>query len=260
LLSSQLFRVWSVVVILRFEQVCRSYQRRGGSKIGLDQVSFELEGGQIMGIFGPSGAGKTTLLQVAAGLETPDSGIVTYKDERLDEMSTAQHRRYRRREVGCVWAGQPWVPGLSVCEHVELPLLIDGCESRVAGRLARKFLLACEADECADRTPEELSDGERQRVAIARALITEPRLLLVDGAVSGLSIIEQEQIMELLAELADKANVAVLVADTNAVQLLRVKPIIYMRDGKLIGTEPPNERGKLYKLPTPESHPSAADA
>ena len=248
------------MVILRFEQVCKSYQRRGGSKTALDHVSFELEGGQIMGIFGPSGAGKTTLLQVAAGLEALDSGIVTYKNERLDEMSTAQHRRYRRREVGCVWAGQPWIPGLSIREHVELPLLIDNYENRPAGRLARKFLLACEADECADLTPEELSDGERQRVAIARALITEPRLLLVDGAVSGLSIIEQEQIMELLDELASEANVAVLVADTNAGQLLRVKPIIYMRDGKLIGADPPDERGKLYKLPPPESQPSAADA
>ena len=93
------------------------------------------------------------------------------------------------------------MPGLSVHEHVELPLLVDGCETRVASRLARKFLLACEADQCVDLTPEELSDGERQRVAIARALVTEPRLLLVDGAVSGLSIVEQEAIMELLASL-----------------------------------------------------------
>jgi ABC-type lipoprotein export system ATPase subunit len=248
------------VRILRLEQVCMSYRRRGGSKVALDHVSFELERGQIMGIFGPSGAGKTTLLRIAAGLEAPDDGFVTYKDERLDEMSVKQHRRYRRREVRCVWAGQPWVPGLSVCEHVELPLLIDGCENRAAGHLARKFLLACEAEECADLAPEELSDGERQRAAIARALVTEPRLLLVDGAVSGLSIVEQEQIMELLAALAHEAKVAVLVADTNAGQLLRVDPIIYMRDGKLIGAEPPDERGKLYTLPMPASRSSAADA
>lgn len=248
------------MVILRLEEVCKSHLRRGGSKVALDHVSLELERGQIMGIFGPSGAGKTTLLRIAAGFETPDSGIVTYKDQRLDEMSVGERRRYRRREVGCVWAGEPWKPGLSVCEHVELPLLIDGCEKRAAGRLARKFLLACEAEKCAELNPEELSDGERQRVAIARALVTEPDLFLVDGAVSGLSIVEQEEIMELLAAIAYEAGMAVLVADTNAGQLLRVDPIIYMRDGKLIGAEPADERGKLYKLPTPASHPSAADA
>lgn len=247
-------------MILRLEQVCKSYQRRDGSKLALDHISLELERGQIMGIFGPSGAGKTTLLQIAAGLEAPDSGIVTYKGERLNEMSVGQHRRYRRREVGCVWTGQTWVPGLRVCEHVELPLLIDGCEGCAAGRVARKFLLACEADECADLDPEELSDGERQRVAIARALVTEPRLLLVDGAVSGLSIVEQEEIMALLASLAHDAKVAVLVADTGASQMLRANPVIYMRDGKLIGADPLDETGKLYTLPTPESQPSAADA
>jgi putative ABC transport system ATP-binding protein len=250
-----------VGVILRLEQVCKSYRRRGGGcKVALDHVSLELSRGQIMGIFGPSGAGKTTLLRIAAGFEAPDGGIVAYKDERIDEMSVAQHRRYRRREVGCVWTGEPWVPGLSVCEHVELPLLIDGCERRVAGRLARKFLLACEAEQCVDLDPEQLSDGERQRVAIARALVTEPRLLLVDGAVSGLSVVEQEAIMALLASLAYDAKVAVLVADTGAGEILRADPILYLRDGKLIGLGPIGEQGKLYTLPMPTSHPSAADA
>jgi putative ABC transport system ATP-binding protein len=247
-------------VILRLEQICKFYWRRTGCKVALDHVSLELNRGQIMGIFGPSGSGKTTLLRIAAGLVAPDSGVVTYKGERMDEMSVAQRRRYRRREVGCVWTGEPWVPGLSVREHVELPLLIDGCENHAAGRLARKFLLACDAEQCVDLDPEELSDGERQRVAIARALVTEPRLLLVDGAVSGLSVMEQEEIMALLASLAHEAKVAVLVADTGAGQILCADPVLYMRDGKLIGADPVDETGKLYTLPTPTSRPSAADA
>lgn len=246
-------------MILRLEQVCKSYRRRNGSKVALDHVSLELDRGQIMGIFGPSGAGKTTLLRTAAGLEASDSGIVSYKGEPLKEMSRDQHRRYRRREVGCVWTGTPWVPGLSVREHVELPLLIDGW-GRTARRVADKSLRVCEAGECADLDPDELSDGERQRVAIARALVTEPRLLLVDGAVSGLSIVEQEEIMALLASLAH-AKVAVLLTDTGASQMLRADPVIYMREGKLIGTDPLDETGKLYALPnSSQSHPFAADA
>jgi putative ABC transport system ATP-binding protein len=247
-------------MILRFAQVCKSYQRRTGRKVALDHVSLELTRGQIMGIFGPSGSGKTTLLRIAAGLEAPDGGVVTYNGERLDEMSVAHHRRYRRREVGCVWAGRSWMPGLSVREHVELPLLIDGYESRAARRLACRFLLACEAGQCIDLDPEELSDGECQRVAIARALVSEPRLLLVDGAVSGLSVVEQEEIMALLASLASDAKVAVLIADTGASQILRAEPVLYLRDGKIIGADPTDETGKLYTLPTPTSHPSAADA
>lgn len=247
-------------MILGLEQICKSYRRPDGPMVALDRVCLELSRGQIVGIFGPSGSGKTTLLRIAAGLEAPDSGAVTYKGERLDEMSEAQKRRYRRREVGCVWTGQPWAPGLSVLEHVELPLLVDGCENRVARRLASKFLLACEAEQCANLRPEELSEGERQRVAIARALVIEPRLLLVDGAVSGLSLLEQETIMTLLASLALDAKVAVLVADTGAGEMLRADPILYLRDGRLIGAEPIDQTGKLYTLPTATSRRSAADA
>lgn len=247
-------------MILRVERICKSYPRLGGRRVALDQISFELARGQIMGIFGPSGSGKTTLLRIAAGLEAADSGVVTYKGERIDEMSESQKRRYRRREVGCVWTGRPWLPGLSVLEHVELPLLVDGCETSVAKRLARKSLLACEAEQCVELNPDDLSDGELQRVAIARALVIEPRLLLVDGAVSGLSLVEQEAIMTLLALLALEAKVAVLVADTGAGEMLRADPILYLRDGKLINADPVDQTGKLYTLPTTMSRRVAADA
>jgi putative ABC transport system ATP-binding protein len=247
-------------MILGLERVSKRYPRPSGDRVALENVSLELGRGQIMGIFGPSGSGKTTLLRIAAGLEAPDGGVVTYKGERLDEMSAAQHRRYRRRETGCVWTGQPWAPGLSVLEHVALPLLVDGCEHRVARRQAHEVLLACEAEQCADLDPESLSDGERQRVAIARALIGEPRLLLADGVVSNLSVVEQEQIMTLLAALAREAKVAVLVTDTGAGAILYADPILYLRDGRLLSSDPPSEAGKLYTLPTAASRRSGADA
>lgn len=247
-------------MILSLERVSKSYQRADGTRTALDCVSLRLTRGQIAGIFGPSGAGKTTLLRLAAGLESPDSGVVAYKGEPVSEMSEAQRRRYRRREVGCVWSGQPWAPGLSVLEHVELPLLVDGCESRVARRTAEKFLLACDAEQCARVSPAELSEGERQRVAIARALVIEPRLLLVDGALSGLSLIERESTMALLASLATEAKVAVLLADTGADEMRLADPILYLRDGKLIGQDPGDGAGKLYTLPTAAARRSAADA
>jgi ABC-type lipoprotein export system ATPase subunit len=249
-----------VEVILRLEQVCKRYPHADRSRVALNRVSFELHRGQVMGIFGESGSGKTTLLRIAAGLEAPDSGVVTYKGECLAEMSIAQQRRYRRREVGCIWATQSWPPGLSVLEHVALPLLVDGCDYRAAERLSRKFLLACEAEQCIGVEPQKLSDGERQRVAIARALVIEPRMVFADGAVSNLSLVEQEEIMLLLRSLAREAKVAVLVTDTRSGSMLGAEPILYLREGKLAGGDPVAELGKVIRLPATASRRSAADA
>jgi ABC-type lipoprotein export system ATPase subunit len=248
-------------MILRLEAVSKRYVRSTGTpKVALDGVSVELDRGQIMGIFGPSGAGKTTLLKIAAGLQTPDAGAVTYNGERLDQMSGAERTRFRRREIACVWAAQPWQERLSVLDHVAMPLLVDRRAHRTAERRAREALLACEAEQCVDMELHELCDGERQRVAIARALVTEPRLLLADGPASSLSLIEQEGIMVLLSSLAREAKVAVLITDSDAEALLRAEPILYIADGKLVNPEPSSEPGRLYSFPPSRSRQAAADA
>jgi len=246
--------------MLRLEQISKRYDRPDGSRVALDGVSFELDRGQIMGIFGPSGSGKTTLLRIAAGLRAPDSGTVTYNGERLDGMSAAERARFRRREIACVWAAQSWQEGLGVLDHVALPLLVDGCGHRDAERRVREALLACEAEQCVGMELDELSDGERQRVAIARAIVTEPRLLLADGPTSNLSLPEQEGIMVLLSSLARDAREAVLVTASDAQALLGADPVLYLRDGKLIDPEPMSERGRVYRFPSAGSRRVAADA
>jgi len=121
-------------------------------------------------------------------------------------------------------------------------------------------LLACAAERCAAMELRDLSDGERQRVALARGLVTEPRLLLADGPTSSLSLSEQEDIMSLLAALAREARVAVLVTASDAQTLAQADQVLYLRDGKLIGSESPNARGKVYRFPAVRSRQAASDA
>jgi putative ABC transport system ATP-binding protein len=247
-------------VILRLDDIRKTYERPGGPKVALDGISIELHRGQIMGIFGPSGAGKTTLLRIVAGLQTPDSGTITYDGERLDKMSPAERIRYRRREIACIWNTQPLHERLSVVDYVALPLLVDRRDRRSAERRAREALLACEVDTATGTELRELSDGERQRVAIARALVSEPRLLLADGPASALSVTEQEGVMALLASLAHEAKVSVLITDTDAQSLLRADPLFYLCDGKLINGEPLSEMGQVLRFPPARSRRAAANA
>ena len=211
-------------MILRLEQIVKRYARPAGDRVALDGGSLELARGEMVGVFGASGSGKTTLLRIACGLERPDSGVALYEGRPLEEMSAWERRRHLRREVGCVWTSAYWPAGLGVVEHVALPLLVDGCDRRAAQRRARELLEMCDAAHCAEGALPELSHGERQRVAIARALVIEPRLLLADGAVSNLSLLEQEAIMLLLGSLAREQKLAVLVTDSGAGAVLRRRP------------------------------------
>lgn len=235
--------------MLRLEAVSKTFQPPSGPRVALDNVSLEVARGQIVGIFGPSGSGKTTLLRIAAGLLTPDSGKVFYDGEPLERMSGAERQRFRRREVACIWGTEPLSDGLGVLDYVAMPLLVDRRDHRVAERRAHEALLVCEAEHCLGMALAELSDGERQRVAIARGLVSEPKLLLADSPASRLSLVEQEQIMALLASLANEAKVAVLVTDSNAEALIRADPILYLRSGRLVNQESPVDRGRLYQFP-----------
>lgn len=246
--------------MLRLERISKLYRRPDGSAVGVEDVSLEVARGQMTGVFGPSGAGKTTLLRIAAGLCRPDGGVVTYNGERLDRMSAAERTRFRRREMSCAWHAEPWRERLDVGDHVALPLLVDGCRRRSALRRAREALLACEVEQCLDMEMHEISDGERERVAVARAIVSEPQLLIADSPAAGLSPIERERIVALLAELARRARVAVLATCADAHSLLGADPILYLRDGRLIDYEPEPELGKVYAFPPVGSRRAAADA
>jgi ABC-type lipoprotein export system ATPase subunit len=247
--------------VLCIEQVCKRYERPGGDqKVALDRVSLTLDRGELAGVFGPSGSGKTTLLRIAAGLERPDSGTVSYDGQSLGAIPAREQKRMRRQDVGCVWSKQDWQSGLTVLQHVTLPLLVDRRERRAAAHRAREALLACEVEQCAAMEIHDLSDGERQRVAIARALVIEPELLLADCPASHLSLQEQEEIMRLLMMLAREGRVAVLVTDNNEETLLRADPVFYLCDGRLVTPEPRSGRGTVVEFPTARSRRTAADA
>lgn len=234
--------------VLRLQDIHKRYRRGARERVALDGVSLDVTSGQMVGVFGASGSGKSALLRIAAGFERPDSGEVVHGTRRLDQLPRRERLEQLRRGVGCVWGSGFWPPGLSVLEQVLLPLLMDGRHRREAQRRALEYLELCGAASCAGAGVDELSDGERQRVGIARALVIEPWLLLADAAVSNLALIEQEAIMGLLASLARERDLAVLVTDNGAGAIVGADPILYLRNGRLVGPDPRVRLGEVIAL------------
>ncbi|ROP34580.1 peptide/nickel transport system ATP-binding protein [Pseudokineococcus lusitanus] len=229
------------VPVLRVEDVTKTYRVRGrgaGDVTAVDGVSFAVPAGTTTAVVGESGSGKTTLSRMALGLEAPTSGRLLVGDDVVGE-ATGARRRAVRRAMQPVFQ-DPYAsldPTMSVERLVDEPLRVFGEGDRASrrrrvGELLDQVSLPRDA---AQRRPAELSGGQRQRVAIARALAVEPRLVVLDEAVSALDVLVQDQVLQLLHELQEDLGVAYLFITHDLAVVRQVAhAVAVMRRGRLV--------------------------
>lgn len=145
----------------------------------LDDITFDLEPGELVALVGPSGSGKSTLLAAVAGLVAPTTGTVIVTDASMWPASPTERAELRRDRIGIVMQFAELLPELTAIENALLPALIRGDgdhQTALISDLFRRLAI----DGLENRYPGELSGGERQRVAIARAFAPRPALILAD--------------------------------------------------------------------------------
>jgi ABC-type lipoprotein export system ATPase subunit len=219
------------VPVLLVNGVSKSY----GDRAVLHEATFAVGAGERVALTGPSGSGKTTLLNCLGGVDRPEAGTITLLGRRIDELSSDGLARLRREQVGTVFQFFHLLPTLTVAENVELPLLLNRVppaerSARVAAALARVGLAAR-----AGALPAQLSGGEQQRVAIARALIHRPALILADEPTGNLDSANGENILQLLRELTDETQTALVLVTHSAEAAAICHRQIHLRDGRIVG-------------------------
>ena len=178
----------------------------------LKDVNLTIPSRDAIGLIGPSGSGKTTLARCIAGIERPDSGEILLDDRNLLSMPKPEFRA-RRRSIQLIFqdAAMAFSPRMTLEEIVAEPLRISGSSPK---ERREKSLDCLEqvglSSQSAERRASELSGGQRQRLAIARALAASPELLILDEAVSGLDLITQTHVIELLLRLRQAASISYL--------------------------------------------------
>lgn len=179
----------------------------------VDDVSFEIQDGEVFGIVGESGSGKSTVARMIATLHSVDEGQILFDGEDVTAMDAAQMASYRR-QIQMIFQ-DPYSslnPRMSVGEIVAEPLLHHKIlpKEQIASRvreLLDKVGLASDADR---KYPHEFSGGQRQRVSIARALATQPRFLICDEPTSALDVSIQAQILNILKDLQEHLGLTML--------------------------------------------------
>ena len=159
-------------------------KKSGGEVVAVNNFSFEIPDGKLIGLLGPSGCGKSTTLYMISGLQKPTGGKIFFGEDDVTELST------ENRGIGLVFQNYALYPHMTVRQNILFPLQnLKGADKMSKEAMLERAEWAArlvQIDELMDRKPSEMSGGQQQRVAIARALVKMPRVLLLDEPLSNL--------------------------------------------------------------------------
>ena len=198
------------LALIEIRNLCKTFGTGSTAVHALEDVSLNIEAGEIFGIIGLSGAGKSTLVRCMNLLERPTSGTVTVDGADMTALSDKELRA-ARREIGMIFQSFNLLMQRNALANVRFPLELAGVPKKEANKRAQELLDMVGLGDRAEAFPAQLSGGQKQRVAIARALATNPKVLLCDEATSALDPTTTESILELLKNLNRKLGVTVVV-------------------------------------------------
>ena len=201
--------------MLRIERLKKVFRSGESDLVLFDNLSFQVNKGEMLAIVGESGAGKSTLLHILGALDSASGGDVYCAHLRLNSLSGDAAADFRNREIGYVWQFHYLLPEFTALENVAMPLLLRGRRwDEVAGEASR-WLREVGLESRSHHRSGELSGGEQQRVALARALITGPKLLLADEPTGDLDSRTADSVFELIARLHRDYQLTSLIATHN---------------------------------------------
>lgn len=237
--------------VIELKRVTKSFETKSFDRlVVLEDMSLEINRGEVVCVLGPSGSGKSTMLRCINRLETLDSGqirvlgeYVGYEEvngsmQLLSEKATAR----QRKRLGMVFQQFNLFPHLTVLQNIiEAPTVVNGMSRKDATLVARDLLAKVGLTGKADAYPSELSGGQQQRVAIARALAMNPEVMLFDEPTSALDPELVGEVLRVMTDLA-KAGMTMIVV-THEMQFARevADRVVIMDKAKIIEDGTPEE-------------------
>ncbi len=204
----------------------------------LDDVSLDVEAGELVALLGPSGSGKTTLLLCISLILDPSAGEIEMNGKAIFHNGRVHIdvRRFRRENVGFVFQSHNLIPFLSALDNVALAMQLNDVGKGASRERARELLGYLEIAHRADSLPATLSGGEQQRVAIARALANEPPLIFADEPTAALDTGRGMKVMALLKRVAREKRSAIVAVTHDVRMIAGFDTIYHMDDGRLSRT------------------------
>jgi putrescine transport system ATP-binding protein len=186
--------------LLNIKDLSRTYENR---KV-LSNIDLSLESNSVLSILGKSGSGKTTLLKIIAGLQQADSGTISLEGESVNLMKPQD------RNIVYLYQEALLFPHLNVFENIAFGLRLKKYSKQEIETKVIELLQALGLRELLNKSPEQLSGGEKQRVAFGRAMAVQPKILLLDEPFGALDVETRRHMQKLFKELAERFSISAL--------------------------------------------------
>ncbi|MBP3422700.1 MAG: ABC transporter ATP-binding protein [Clostridia bacterium] len=221
-------------------------KKAGEEVVAVNDFTFTIPDGKLVGLLGPSGCGKSTTLYMISGLQQPSSGKIFFGEEDVTEISA------ENRGIGLVFQNYALYPHLTVKQNILFPLQNlrgeDAMSKEDMHKRAYEVAKLVQIDELMDRKPNELSGGQQQRVAIARALVKMPRILLLDEPLSNLDARLRLQTREEIRRIQKETGITTVFVTHDQEEAMSISDmIVVMKLGVVQQVGKPQE---IYDDPT----------
>ena len=219
--------------ILKIDSIEKYYGNKGNILKAIDDVSFEVQKGEFVGVMGPSGSGKTTLLNVIATIDEVSSGHIYLNGKDLTEINKKEIGRFRRENLGFIFQDFNLIDTLTIHENIALALTINKTNKNEIDGKVNSVAKELGIEEILTKYPYEVSGGQKQRTACARALITNPKLILADEPTGALDSRSAQMLIEMISSLNKDFKATILMVTHDSFTASYCDRILFIKDGKI---------------------------
>ena len=219
--------------ILKVIELEKHYKNKGSITKAVNQISFDVESGEYIGIMGASGSGKTTLLNCISTIDRVTGGQILVRDTDITKLDRQDLARFRREELGFIFQDFNLLDTLTARENIALALAVKGEDPETVDRKVESAAKDLNITEILEKYPYERSGGQRQRVACARAVVTKPSLILADEPTGALDSKSAGMLLESFRMMNEEKKATILMVTHDAFTASHCKRILFIKDGTL---------------------------
>ena len=219
--------------VLEVKNIEKYYGNKSNLTKAVDNISFDVEKSEFVGIMGASGSGKTTLLNCISTIDRVTTGHIYINGSDITRLKGNALNKFRREELGFIFQDFNLLDTLTAYENIALALTIQKVNAKLIDKRVKEIADKLDIGMILNKYPYQLSGGQKQRVASARAIITNPKLILADEPTGALDSKSSKQLLETFTALNIKLGATILMVTHDAFTASYADRIVFIKDGKI---------------------------